>query len=148
MSIKSLFLTAVLLAFFTAGFAQQSDTIRLFINGKLSGQSFVREEPKKAITVNKSKYTSVSSIRVGVNTSTARGGIFKRGLQISNSKDSVILWVKEAPTKPGWFIVPVTKAKEILKSNKDLNIYYTEDPRDPRLMVRSMRKLMVILHFE
>jgi hypothetical protein len=135
-------------SFTTGCFAQQGDTIKVYVNGKLAGKEVLKGQSEKVTAIKTSKYAGITKLKISVNQSTAKGSIFKRGLEVEGNGDTSILHVNEMSKSPGCFTIDVAKAKAIAKSNKDIKVYYTEDPKNPRMMVRSLRKLIATLHFE
>jgi hypothetical protein len=132
----------------TTAFPQQGDTIKVYVNGKLAGQEVLKGQSEKVTYIKKSKYARITRLKISVNQSTAKGSIFNRGIDIEGSADSTILRIKEMSKSPGCFTIDVAKAKAIAKAYKEIKVYYTEDPKNPRMMVRSLRKLIATLRFE
>lgn len=141
-------LLAVIAIFFTTiSFAQQGDTIRVYVNGKLAGQEVLLGQSEKTTTIKTSKYAGVARLSVSVNSNMAKS-IFKRALEVEDNKDSVILHVNEGSKNPGCFNINISRAKAIVKGNKEIKVYYLEDPKNPKMMVRSLRKLIATIRFE
>jgi hypothetical protein len=148
MKLNQILLGAAFFFFSATTFAQQSDTIKICINDKLVGQQILKGQSEMVTNVSLGMYKSVTKLMVGVNCGSTKNSVFKRALEIMNDKDSVLLHVNETATMQGCFTINIAKAKAIVKGNKDVKIYYTEDPKNPRMMVRSMRKLIATLHFQ
>jgi hypothetical protein len=148
MKLKHILLAASFFCFSAASFAQQGDTIKVYVNGKLAGQEVLQGQSEKVTNVKLSKYTKVTKLMVGVNCGASKNSVFKRALEIMNDKDSVLLHINEPSSKPGCYTINIAKARAIAKNNKDVKVYYTEDPRNSKMMVRSLRKLIATFHFQ
>jgi|GEM_PF-6855897 len=142
------FFLVIAVFFTTSAFSQQGDIIKVYVNGKLAGKEVLHGQSEKTTSLKASKYAKITKLSVSVNPGTAMGSIFKRGLAIEGDSDTVVLTVKENSKKPGCFIIDVAKAKVIAKGNKEVKVYYTEDPKNSKMMVRSLRKLIATLRFE
>ena len=147
MKLKPLFFLAILSFFIATTFAQQADTIKVYVNGRLAGQQILHGQSEVVTNVSLAKYKAVTKLMVGVNCSSTTNSVFKRSLEIMNDKDSALLLVSESANMSGCFNLNVAKIKPILKGNKDIKVYYLEDPKNPRMMVRSKRMLIATLHF-
>lgn len=133
---------------FAADSFAQSDTIKVFANNKLIGKKVIKQESEpETINIRKSKYTAVKKLTVTISSGRKANDIFKRSLELSVN-DSMLMEVNELESKHGSYIFNITKLKAALANNKDVEVYCAENPRNPKMMVRSSRKLLVKIHFE
>ena len=141
-----LMFAAVMFALCGSAFAQ-ADTLKVYVNNKLAGKEMVRGEAK-TITVKEKRYMTIKKLAISMNGGSARNGVFKRALEMEAGGDTAIMHINETAGKPGWFAVNLTRLRAIVKNNKELKLFYLEDPKNPRMMVRSMRKHVATVRFE
>lgn len=145
---RKLWILVLALFSFAADSFAQKDTIKVFANNKLIGKKVINEasEPE-TINIKKSKYTAVKKLTVTISSGRKANDIFKRSLEIS-ANDSMLMEVQELESKHGSYIFNITKLRGALEKNKDVEVYCAENPRNPKMMVRSSRKLLFKMHFE
>ena len=140
---RKIILTLVVLIFSVNLFAQD-DIIRLIINGKTIGQVPITENPA-IISVNKLSYKKISDLTLIIKQKVVNK-IYKRTLQITDKKDSLLFSVNEQRTKAGLYKIDLTKMRQQLLQQDIIKVYLAEDPANAMMRIPSKRQLLTELH--
>lgn len=126
---------------------QAQDVLHLSINNKSIGEAPVNSETPMVLQVSKAKYRNIKSLILEYR-QTQPVAAYKKSIEITDDKESVLYTGEELSSKPGKFaIVSASSLKKLAKQNI-LKVYILLNPRNDRMGMPSRRNLVAELHMK
>lgn len=130
----------LMLSLFFAGKSFSQFTIKVFINGTLSGQYNIKEgQTDSGLWYKKKLYRNMQRLSIEVKGASIQNAMYKRVVDITDEKENSLFNAAETPGIPGQFNLTDKVVLKTLAGGKKVKLYLLLDPANEMIKAPSRR---------